>query len=677
PSNDEKDWVEDSQLDDECKAKVIGLKILVNNLLSLSEEQGVEESAKPVFKILWKLIKDGGEIHPEKTTSLAFKSRLRLAAARAILKLARRKTYDKMITVPDFQKLAMMIQDTCYNVRYGFASRLIKYCGAYQLSARFLSIFFLVAHEPTPAIRDMASSLAKVFLIKHSVAARAQRDNTTLIFEMSLVRLIHLISHTDFSLESNQLLRATKYIEFFLETIANAENISFLYYITGRIKQFQDLHGQENPENLHAPKKSDNLYILSDLAQHVIREKCKAASWTLPSYPGQVKLPADLFASLPTAEKMKEVMEKNYLPVDFIKMLEKKQPTAHSKQEKATKKPRSTNSTKKSQSPKKRRKIDINKPATPTRRANNHDAKHGEILLAYLTRKQKQQDKKAPVQFTLDYINKNPGATAKDIENAYKKLQEGLDDPERIRLIQSEFGYTPRLGALGGTVMQGTELGVGYEGVNLKDETVCRRIGMIRKLLDCLYERHIMLIRSPPMVGKMALAQLLEHYLHNSNEGHDKRVLRISLLWMSAGKGNERFLFKDEFKKSVGVSWNDFISECNRIQTILIVDEVQKIYKPGGENTEPANGGQYKLLRIVAFASYGYRGAYDSDGCGQIVNVSPYQLEKRNTWGIGDMKFTQEEFYEYFQKFSEYHHFSLSHSCSPITCTKQQPVTQA
>ncbi|CAG8466344.1 1004_t:CDS:10, partial [Ambispora gerdemannii] len=374
PANDEKDWVEDNQLDEECKAKVIGLKILVNNLLSLSEEQGAEESAKPVFKLLWKLIKDGGEIHPEKTTSLAFKSRLRLAAARAILKLARKKIYDKMVTVSDFQKLAWTIQDPCYNVRYGFASRLIKYCGGYQLSARFLSIFFLVAHEPTPAIRDMASPLVKVFLIKHSVAAKAQRDNTTLIFEMSLVRLIHLLSHTDL-LESNQLLRATKYVEFFLETIANAENISFLYYIAGRIKQFQDLHAQEDPENLHAPKKSDNLYILSDLTQHIIREKCKAASWILPSYPGQVKLPADLFASLPTTEKMKEVMEKNYLPADFIKMLEKKQPTAHSKQEKAMKKPRSTSSTKKSQSPKKRRKIDTNKPVTPTRRTTPRAAK--------------------------------------------------------------------------------------------------------------------------------------------------------------------------------------------------------------------------------------------------------------------------------------------------------------
>ena len=227
------------------------------------------------------------------------------------------------------------------------------------------------------------------------------------------------------------------------------------------------------------------------------------------------------------------------------------------------------------------------------------------------------------------------------------------------------------LGGLGGTVIQGTELGAGYEGVNLEDETVCKRRGTIRKLLDSLSKRHILLIRSPPMVGKTALAQLLEYYLLNSNEGHDKRVLRISLLWMSAGKSDKGFLFEDEFQKLMCVGWTDFLSECNRVETILIVDEVQKIYKPGGENSEPANGGkvfwdtfkaaqQYKLLQIVAFASYGYRGAYGSDGCGQTVNISPYQLEKENTWGIEDMKFTREEFYEYFQKFSEYHHFSFS-----------------
>ncbi|CAG8738368.1 4211_t:CDS:10, partial [Dentiscutata erythropus] len=130
--------------------KVLGLKVLVNRLVAVSETEAVADIAKPVFKLLWTLIRGGGELLPDKSTS-----RLRLAAARSILKLAQKKVYDEMITVEQFQELALMIQDPCYQVRLSFASRLVKYCGGYQLHARFLSIFFLIAHDPMKDIKDM------------------------------------------------------------------------------------------------------------------------------------------------------------------------------------------------------------------------------------------------------------------------------------------------------------------------------------------------------------------------------------------------------------------------------------------------------------------------------------------------------------------------------------------
>ena len=39
-----------------------------------------------------------------------------------------------------------------------------------------------------------------------------------------------------------------------------------------------------------------------------------------------------------------------------------------------------------------------------------------------------------------------------------------------------------------------------------------------------------------------------------------------------------------------GVSWDEFIEECNSISTVLIVDEVQMIYQPEGKN-EALHGG--------------------------------------------------------------------------------------
>src|SRR6185369_14613489 len=108
--------------------------------------------------------------------------------------------------------------------------------------------------------------------------------------------------------------------------------------------------------------------------------------------------------------------------------------------------------------------------------------------------------------------------------------------------------------------------------------------------------------------------------------------------------------------------WADFLDESNNLETVLIVDEVQKIYKPEGES-EPLHGGnvfwntfknirQYSKLRIVAFASYGYLGAYSNSGeSGKPMEISPYHLDKGNIWDFKDVRFTVEEFNDYFERF--------------------------
>ncbi|CAG8640055.1 11396_t:CDS:1 [Paraglomus brasilianum] len=148
----------------------------------------------------------------------------------------------------------------------------------------------------------------------------------------------------------------------------------------------------------------------------------------------------------------------------------------------------------------------------------------------------------------------------------------------------------------------------------------------------------VLLIRSPPMAGKTSLAQLLEKHLLEEQPG--TRVFRISLLWMEAD--DPGWTFSDRFRWLMGnIGWRQFVSECSRIETILIVDEVQKLYKPDMEDSVPLHGGkefwdvfkdvqQYSKLRIVAFASYGYCGAYD----GNVTNVSPFQLSEHNTWDV-------------------------------------------
>ncbi|CAG8736751.1 2768_t:CDS:10, partial [Funneliformis caledonium] len=237
-------WVDDDELDDECKAKVLGIKVLVNRLLAISDTDNALDLANPVFKLLWKLIREDGELLPDESTRPSHKSRLRLAAVRSVLKLARKTIYDTMISITEFQKLALMIQDTCYNVRFAFASQLIKYCGKHQLTTRFLTIFFLIAHDPDVTIREMV----KAFLTRYSLASRTIRDKS-MHLEMSLAQLIHLLSHhPEFSREPNTLNEFVVYIDFYLDTIANAENVSLLSYIVGRLKQVRDVHSSDQCE---------------------------------------------------------------------------------------------------------------------------------------------------------------------------------------------------------------------------------------------------------------------------------------------------------------------------------------------------------------------------------------------------------------------------------------------
>ncbi|CAB4432910.1 unnamed protein product [Rhizophagus irregularis] len=412
---DKAEWVDDDELDDECKAKVLGLKVLVNRLLAIAETESAQDLAKPVFKLLWTLIRGGGELISDKSTRPSFQSRLRLVAVHSVLKLARKKIYDSMISAAELQELALMIQDPCYHVRFAFASRLIKYCGGYHLNARFLSIFFLIAHDPDETIREMV----KVFLIRHSLASKAIRDKS-MHFEMSLVRLIHLLSHhPDFSREPDILNEFVAYIDFFLDTIANAENVSFLLYITGRLKQVRDAQTLDQSEVIHI---HNNLYALSDLTEYLIRIKCKSCSWSLPTFPGHVKLPEDLFKNLPNPEVISEIMKKSYIPSEFLKILEKRHASTHSKSDKpkTIRKGRKTSS----QAPKKKRKINADTRGTPsisTRKSVPRAAKSNIKSMAVISTSSDDDSEKS-----------NDVSEASDIE---------MKDSESSNVNQSEQGH--------------------------------------------------------------------------------------------------------------------------------------------------------------------------------------------------------------------------------------------
>ena len=62
--------------------------------------------------------------------------------------------------------------------------------------------------------------------------------------------------------------------------------------MVAKLKTMKDIHSEV----------SEPIYVLCDMTQLLIKERCTAHSWGLPSYPGHVGFPKDLFAKVSSKE---------------------------------------------------------------------------------------------------------------------------------------------------------------------------------------------------------------------------------------------------------------------------------------------------------------------------------------------------------------------------------------
>ncbi|KAG0346698.1 hypothetical protein BG004_001038 [Podila humilis] len=328
--NSADDWIEASDLNEYTRSKIAGLKILVHRAIILANDQVyAQEAARPLFKLLWTILAQDGELVAEKNTSNVLKSHLRLSAARSVIKLCNsRPVYERMVTVMEHTRLALVMQDPVFRVRHGLAQRIMKYLRAKELHARYLAVLFLAAHEP----EDAWKKIIREFLVKMSKGQES--GNKLMLSEITLARLIHLLAnHPDFAPKLpeegdiiepdtpheahsvNDINLSAKYLEMYLDTIANSENISLIFYIATLLKtvRFSSLH-----------ESNENLYALSDLAQYLIQEKSRSHNWTLTSYPGQVALPRELYSPLAETEVSVKISQKSYLSDAWVRAREHK-----------------------------------------------------------------------------------------------------------------------------------------------------------------------------------------------------------------------------------------------------------------------------------------------------------------------------------------------------------------
>ena len=297
-SDKDPDWVDDADLDEECQAKCLALKTLANRLKSIEDIDEAKEKAKPVWKLLMKLIRSKGELSRGKETPKHHRARLRLLAAQLLLKLCTQKHFDELLSAQEFDALALTCQDAVQEVRHGFVRKLQKYLADSKLRSRFYTIIFLMAFEPSAEFKQRTETWIRS-------RARHFHENKQPVLESVMPRLLSLLAHhPDYSAELDELVDHARYLLFYISLAATESNLGLISKYAERVKQTQDA----------LDPASDNHQVLSDLAQAVLRKWQEKKNWVFIAYPEKVGLPLGLYTALRSHDEAQAIAEKQLVP---------------------------------------------------------------------------------------------------------------------------------------------------------------------------------------------------------------------------------------------------------------------------------------------------------------------------------------------------------------------------
>ncbi|KAL2000637.1 hypothetical protein VTN02DRAFT_2838 [Thermoascus thermophilus] len=331
------------EVDEEAVAKEWALKIIVNRLRAKDgsdNEDDFRAHADRVYAILNQLVANEGEMSKNKDTPATQKPRLRLLAAKLLLKLCGSQSLCEQIFTPqDFNVLALVAQDPLLAVRSGFIAQLRKKLAQKtSLSARWYIVPCLLAFEPSVELKDSTltwlRSRANFFARQAQINGKRSEQQT--VMESIFSRLLSLLAyHPDYppsdldeSTKVADLADFARYILFYLSAVANENNLSLIFHIAQRVKQARD--GITKSDEV-----TTRLHTLSDLAQATIRRFADIYSQQhkfggaggstniLQTYPGKMRLPSTIFAPMTNHQEAQEVAEKNFLPDDIDDLIDR------------------------------------------------------------------------------------------------------------------------------------------------------------------------------------------------------------------------------------------------------------------------------------------------------------------------------------------------------------------
>ncbi|QID81592.1 Sister chromatid cohesion protein pds5 [Saccharomyces pastorianus] len=345
-SKKEIDWIEDSLLSDTKYSaignKVFTLKLFTNKLRSIApdvpRDELVESFTEKTMKLFFYLIASGGELISEFNkefypTPSNYQTKLRCVAGIQVLKLARISNLNNFIKPSDIIKLINLVEDESLPVRKTFLEQLKDYVANELISIKFLPLVFFTAYEP-----DIELKTTTKIWINFTFGLKSFKKGT--IFERALPRLIHAIAHHPDIVEGldsegdaylNALTTAIDYLLFYFDSIAAQENFSLLYYLSERVKNYQDklvedeIDEEEGPQKEEAPKKhrpyGQKMYIIGELSQMILLNLKEKKNWQHSAYPGKLNLPSDLFKPFATVQEA-QLSFKTYIPESLTEKIQ-------------------------------------------------------------------------------------------------------------------------------------------------------------------------------------------------------------------------------------------------------------------------------------------------------------------------------------------------------------------
>ncbi|KAI9305906.1 hypothetical protein BJ944DRAFT_160861 [Cunninghamella echinulata] len=305
------EWDDYENLTNITKQKLAAVPILSNYLRGMAKikETVEKELVDRIVTLLWKLIDITCEEAISNNISGPESSHLRIIAAQGIVQIAEYEPYQDTMNIKNFEQLGLLLQDTCYYVRYEFGTFLMSGLKSNELHPRYYVLLFLCAHEPEEAFLKTVQNFIRrrASFIESVMTSR----------DMSFIRLIHLLAHhPDFTTEDEDLITFAHFIEFYLSCIATSENISYLYHASQKIKTSVDIVSEE---------KSINSHVLADIACLLILRKAKKSSWNVDVWTQPIKLQSKLYRILPPGPIQQEALKKNYLSEKFINYINRDQ----------------------------------------------------------------------------------------------------------------------------------------------------------------------------------------------------------------------------------------------------------------------------------------------------------------------------------------------------------------